>query len=124
MFWTMVPKPLLRQLVSLVIVLGVILAGAAPSWAAMPANGAMSPGMSITAMAHGDCMGMVDPGTANKNLPGKNNDIACGMCAICGVLVSEAPLAELLVRAHEVVFTRELDRSGIAILPALPPPIA
>jgi hypothetical protein len=90
----------------------------------MPANSAMSAGMSMTGMAGGDCMGMVDPGTTNKNLPGKNSDNACGMCATCAVLVSEAPLAELLVRGHEVVFARDVDRSGIAIPPALPPPIA
>jgi len=122
----MLPRPFLRQFVSLVIALGVILAGAAPVWAAMPANSAMSPGMSMTmpGMPDSDCMGMVDSGAANKNLPVKSSNNACGMCATCAVLTLDVPLAELLVRGHEVVFAHDADRNGIAVLPALPPPIA
>ena len=67
---------------------------------------------------------MVDLGTTNKKLPGGNSDNTCGMCATCAVLVPAPPLTELLVRGHEVVFTHDVDRSGIAMPPALPPPIA
>jgi hypothetical protein len=67
-------------------------------------------------------MGTVQHG--DKNLPAKNTDNSCGMCVSCGIPISAALLTQGLYRSSEAVFAHDVNRNGIAILPALPPPIA
>lgn len=110
-----------RRIAALFLALGMVLGIAAPAWAAMPAKALsdmsmMMPGMAMSA----DCMDM-DHG---KNMPAKNTGNDCGLCVACGLPISATLLTEGVYRSSEAVFAHDVNRNGIAILPALPPPIA
>jgi hypothetical protein len=123
MMRTMLHRLFTRHIIAVVVAIGVILSGTAPGWAAknsMPAGMSAMPGMAM----QNDCMDAVKHDGSSKDMPGKTTDNACGMCATCGVPISEALLSERLSRRGETVFTHDVSRSGIATLPALPPPIA
>lgn len=115
-----------RQIVSLVLALGMILGVTLPAWAATPAGAhsdmVMSdmamPGMAMSA----DCMDTMLH--SDKNLPAKNTDKSCGLCVACGLPIAAALLTEGSYLSSESAFTHDANRTGIAILPALPPPIA
>ncbi len=123
---------LARQFATLVLALGVFLGGAAPSWA-MPGmaagNGSMPAGMAMTmpgmAMKN-DRATTPDRGMPAKNAPCKNTDGSCAVCTACAVpavLLQQTSLALLLVGGREIVFALDVNHNGIAVLPALPPPI-
>jgi hypothetical protein len=126
MMHTMLHRLFTRHIIAVIVAVGVVLSGTAPGWAAMPANGSMSDGMSMMpGMAtQNDCMGAAEHSRTGKNLPCKNADNNCGMCVTCGIPISGALLSERLSRRSEAVFTQDVNRNGIATLPALPPPIA
>ncbi|MEY4967275.1 MAG: hypothetical protein RL274_2858 [Pseudomonadota bacterium] len=113
-----------RKFAALVVALGMLLGAMAPSLAAPAISGgmAMMPGMAMSA----DCMEAMDQGAPAKDMPRKMNDGACGLCTACAlpVLLQQTSLAELLSRSGRAAFMRDVDRSSIAVLPALPPPIA
>lgn len=69
-----------------------------------------------------DCMDMAQHD--DKNLPSKNSGNSCGKCATCGIPISASLPTERAYRSSEAVFTHDADRDGIAVLPALSPPIA
>ena len=121
-----------RRFAALVVALGVLLGGAAPSWAvptlqanrAMPAGMAMSmPGMQMQK----DCMAKMDKSTSNNGMPCKNMNGSCVICTVCAlpvVLAQASSAVQLLSRNERTMFAHEVNRNGIDILPALPPPIA
>lgn len=116
----------IRQIVMLVLALGVFLGAATPSWAAfaMSAKASMSTGMSMA--MQGDCMDVMVQGDHDKKIPQKDMRASCGMCVACALQISvQAPLlAERLYRSAGAVFAHDVNLHGIAVLPALPPPIA
>jgi hypothetical protein len=123
MMRSMFHKLFTRHIIAVIVALGVVLSGAAPGWAAgcrMPTGMSMMPGMTM----QNDCMDVAGHGATGKSLPGKSTGNNCGMCATCGIAISGALLSEQLSRRGEAVFTHDVNRSGIATLPALPPPIA
>lgn len=125
----MVARLFPRRLITLVLALGVFLGGAAPSWAVpgmpgkatMPTSMAMKvPGMQIDCMA---TMGKVAP---VKNAPCKSTDSGCAVCTTCAlpvVLFQGSSPIQLLHRGQRIALPRTVNRNGIAVLPALPPPI-
>jgi len=124
----MFPRHFTRQALTLALALGIMLSAAAPSLAvsltlakdSTPTEMAM-PGMAM----QGDCMEAMERGTPSKDMPRKNAGGACGLCIGCGLpVLLQASLAELLYGSSQAVFTHDVTRSSIAVLPALPPPIA
>jgi hypothetical protein len=121
-----------RQVATLVLALGVFLGAAGSSWAipSMAGEDSMPTGMSLMmpGMAMQNCCNSTaERGTPSKNAPCKNTDGGCALCTACGLpiaLLQESSLAELLYRSSETVFMHNVNRNGIATLPALPPPIA
>lgn len=112
-----------RRIVTFVLALGVFLGGAAPSWAAPATPGKTSmPGMTMQS----DCMAMMDKHAPSKGTPCKSSDMNCGVCTSCalpvGLILNSSPV-QLLDRGEKAVFTHDVNRSGIASPPALPPPI-
>jgi hypothetical protein len=118
-----------RQIVTLVLALGIFLSGAAPSWA-MPgmvgkgsAPTSMSMAMPDMAMQNACAP---DQGTATKKAPCKNTDSSCAVCTACAVpvvLLQQTSPVRLILHGQEAVFPQDVNRNGIAVLPALPPPI-
>lgn len=91
----------------------------------MPAKGSkpsdvsmMMPNMAMSA----DCMG--DAQHSDKKIPSKNSGNNCGMCVTCGLPISTALLTEGAYLSRDPVFTYDVNRDGIVVPPALPPPIA
>jgi hypothetical protein len=129
MFPAMSARPFARQIVTLVLALGIFLSGAAPGWAmpGMGGKGSVSAGMAMTmsGMAMQNAC-TPDRGTPNKNVPCKSSDGGCAVCTACAVQVAvlqQSHPVRLLLHGHEAVFPQDVNRNGIAILPALPPPI-
>ncbi|MBS0275517.1 MAG: hypothetical protein JSR55_14310 [Proteobacteria bacterium] len=109
-----------RRIVTFVLALGVFLGGVAPSWA-MPGKASMS-GMTMQS----DCMAMMDKHAPSKGTPCKSPDMNCGVCTSCALpvgLVQNSSPVQFLDRGEKAVFTHDVNRSGIANPPALPPPI-
>ena len=117
----MVQRLFSRQFVSLVLALGMLLGVALPAWAAMPAKAPSDMAMSDMAMS-ADCMDAMQH--SDKNLPSKNTNKSCGLCVTCGLPLSASLLAEGSYLSSDPVVTHDANRTGIAIPPALPPPIA
>lgn len=112
-----------RRIVTFVLALGVFLGGVAPSWAAsaVPSKASM-PGMTM----QGDCMAMMDKHAPSKGTPCKSPDMNCGVCTSCALpvgLIQNSSLVQLLDRGERAAFAHDVNRSGIANPPALPPPI-
>jgi hypothetical protein len=112
-----------RQIVTFVLALGVFLGAAGPSWAvpAMPGKASM-PGMTMQS----DCMAMMDKHAPSKGTPCKSPDMNCGVCTSCALpvgLVQNSSPVQFLDRGERAAFTHDVNRSGIANPPALPPPI-
>lgn len=127
MFRTMVGHTLGRQVAALIVVLGVMLSGSAPAWAVtgmdtMPGMSMAMPGM----VMQNACMAAPDKGSPAKQAPCKNSDSSCATCTACAINVglpqSLASVA-LLYRHVKNVFASDVNPDGIALLPALPPPI-
>ena len=127
MFSCMRFRPFTRRSLTIVLALGVLLSGAAPSWALslLPAPADLSTVVSGMAM-QGDCMAMMHKSVPKKNAPCQNPDSGCLICTSCAVpmVLADEP-SQLLVprRGEKVVFVYDVSRGGINILPALPPPI-
>lgn len=116
-------KVFARRIVAFVLALGVFLGGVAPSWAApaMPGTASM-PGMTMQS----DCMAMMDKQAPSKGTPCKSPDMNCGVCTSCALpvtLIQDSSPIQLLNRGERAAFTHDVNRSGIANPPALPPPI-
>jgi hypothetical protein len=129
MVHAMVARPFARRIVTLVLALGVFLSGAAPSWAmpTIPAIGTMPAGvsMSMPGMAMQTAC-TPDRGTPTKNAPCKNTDSSCAVCTACAVpvvLLQQTSPVRLTLHGQDAVFPQDVNRNGIAVLPALPPPI-
>ena len=127
---TMFTRLFARQIVTLVLALGIFLSGAAPSWAmpGMAGKGSMPSSMSMAMpdMAMNTCLATSDRGTPNKNAPCKSTDSSCAVCTACAVPVAvlqQSSPVRLLLHGHDAVFPQDVSRNGIAVLPALPPPI-
>ena len=121
-----------RRIAALIVALGIFLSGAAPALA-VPVMGDMGsmPGMSMMmldmAMQSG-CAGMTMPGKGDpaKQVPCKNSDGSCAVCAGCVInigLVPEIAPAAVLYHRGSRVFAGNVNPDGIASPPALPPPI-
>lgn len=130
MFRTMVGRTFGRQFAALIVALGVMLSGSAPAWAVPAVTGMNTmPGMSMalpgTTMQNA-CMATPDKGSPAKQAPCKNSDSSCATCAGCAINVG-LPQAfssvGLLYRDIDGVFASDVNPDGIALLPALPPPI-
>ena len=127
----MVARLFARRIVALVLALGIFLSGAAPSWAMPSASGKSPTSAGMSMMLPGMAMqntyiGTPDKGAPNKGMPCKNMDTSCAVCTACALpvaLLQDSSLIQLLVRGNETVFAQDVNRSGIAVLPALPPPI-
>jgi len=127
----MLARLLTRRIVTFVLALGIFLSGAAPSWA-MPGDAgerSAPADMSMTMpdmMMQSACMDTPDKGAPNKGIPCKSMDASCAVCAACGLVVAllqgSSPV-QLLVQGSDAVFAPRVNRHGIAVLPALPPPI-
>lgn len=118
-----------RRIATVILALGVFLSGATPSWAMTDVTGKNSTPASMSMMMPGmamHCSGMVDDGAPNKGAPCKSTDAGCAVCTACalsvGLLQDSSPIPAL-VRGEKVVFAQDANRNGIAVLPALPPPI-
>jgi hypothetical protein len=123
MILSMLGKLFSRRIAALFLALGMLLGVAAPAWAAMSAKAPSDMSMMMAGMAMPeDCMGTAQHN--DKNMPAKNSGMSCGICVACGLPISGALLTQGLYRSGEAVFAHDADHSGIAILPALPPPIA
>jgi hypothetical protein len=131
MVQTMIARLFTRRIVAFVLALGLFLNGAVPSWAtpstdgksSMPAG--MSMAMSGMAMQNDH---MISPGRDASNKPGpcKSTDGSCAVCMACAIpvaLVQDSLPIRLLDRGEKAIFARDVNRNGIAVLPALPPPI-
>ena len=126
----MVARLFPRRFITLVLALGLFLGGAAPSWAvpSMPGKATMPTGMAM--MMPGmqiDCMATIGKGAPVKNVPCKSTDNGCAVCTACAlpvVLLHESSPVQLLYRGERAAFPHIANRNGIAVLPALPPPIA
>ena len=119
----------MRQAITLLLALGVLLGAAAPSLAmsmALKRDLAPTGMLMMTGMAmSSDCMEAMERGAPNKSLPRKNVSAACGVCTGCALpVLPQTSFSELLYGSSQNVFTHDAIQSGIAILPALPPPIA
>lgn len=131
MFPTMSARLFTRQIVTLVLALGVFLSGAAPSWAmpVMWGKGSMPSDMSMTMpdmTMQNSGLGTSEHGTPSKNAPCKSSDGSCTVCTACAlpiVLVQDSSPIRLLDSGDEAVFAQDVNHNGIAVLPALPPPI-
>jgi hypothetical protein len=126
----MVIRVLARHIATLVLALGVFLGGAAPSWAmlsmsgtdSMPAGMAMTmPGM-VMQNAHSPSL---EKGTSQKDTPCKGSNACCAICAACALPVAliQDTSSIVLSGGQTVPFPEDVNRNGLAILPALPPPI-
>lgn len=120
-----------RRIVMMVVALGIVLSGADPSLAMigvvgkdlMPAGmSIMMPGMAMQC----DCSGMAYDRGSNTGSPCKTKDAGCALCTTCALPVGlrqDSSLFQLFARGSEIVFTQDVNRCGIAVRPALPPPI-
>jgi hypothetical protein len=129
MVHNMIGTALTHRIVTLVLALGMFLGGAAPSWAisATPQPGKDSmPGMTMPAMAmQGDCMGMMAKNT-HKDAPCQRQGMGCAVCVGCALPVAMIPdssRVQLTYRELRPPFSNDVNPNGIAVLPALPPPI-
>ena len=123
MILSMLGKLFLRRIAALFFALGMLLGVAAPAWAAMSPKAPSDMSMMMPGMAMPeDCMGTAQHD--GKNMPAKSSHNSCGICVACGLPISGALLSQGLCRSGEAAFTHDVNRDGIAILPALPPPIA
>ncbi|MBI3676971.1 MAG: hypothetical protein HY243_10200 [Proteobacteria bacterium] len=121
-----------RQIVAFVLALGVTLSGAAPSWAmpGAPGKGTMPAGMSMTMSGTAmqkDCMASMERGTPNKGMPRKGSDNSCAVCTVCcalpvAAIQNSAPF-RLFDGNDRTALPPDVSRNGVAVLPALPPPI-
>src|SRR5258706_7608879 len=120
-----------RRIATLVLAFGMFLNGAAPSWAVPAAAGRgsmhagmamMMPGMAV----QNACAAMPNKGDINKHAPCKSADGNCVVCAACGlsfaVIQVTSPIRSL-DSGDQPRFGHDASRNGIALLPALPPPI-
>ena len=132
MFRAMLGRLVARQIVSVVLALGVFLSGAAPSWAAQlppPAKDMKQASMTMTmpGTAMQDCMIMMGKSMPKQNAPCKSPDggcaAVCTSCALPVALIDEAMPAPVLPGDGEGVFAYDVNPSDISTPPALPPPI-
>ena len=119
-----------RQIVTLVLALGIFLSGMAPTWAvpsvsgkgSMPRTEMTMPGMAM----QNTCMTTMDKGTPGKGAPCKSTDAGCAVCTACALpvaLIQASFAVHLLDRGEKAIFTHDVNPDSIAVLPALPPPI-
>lgn len=132
MFCLMLSRLVARQIVSVVLALGIFLSGAAPSWAAsllLPVKDTKptSISMAMPGMAMPDCMTMMGKSTPKQNAPCKSPDggcaAVCTSCALPVALIDETVPAPVLLGDDDGVFANDMNRSDISTPPALPPPI-
>ncbi len=128
MFPTMFQR-LAHQVVTLVLALGISLGGIAPSWAAAALGGKSSSPAAMAMSMPGMVMQSAYMGSPDKSMPGKpckNMDSSCAMCTGCAIqtaLLQETSFVRLLVRGYKTALPQDANRDGIAVVPALPPPI-
>jgi hypothetical protein len=82
----------------------------------------MMPGMAM----HNDCAGMVDNRAPTKGTPCKSTDAGCALCTACALsfgLLQDSWPVQAVLRGEKMTFAQDVNRNGIAVLPALPPPI-
>lgn len=123
MVLSMFGKVFARRIVTFVLALGVFLGATAPSWAVPAMSGkALMLGMTM----QNDCMAMMNKTAPNKGTPCKSSNMNCGICTACALpvtLIQDSSPIQLLNRGERAAFTHDVNRSGIANPPALPPPI-
>lgn len=120
-----------RRILTAILALGIVLSGAAPSWA-MPFAQAQKKDATLASMTmpgtamRSDCMAMMAKSTSQKNMPCKNPDGSCAAvcmsCALPIALLAES-LVPMLGHDSDGNFTSDVNRNGVSSPPALPPPI-
>jgi hypothetical protein len=79
----------------------------------------------MSSMAMDDCMGMMDKDSPAKKMPSKGGDLSCTICAFCAVNVGLTGLIPAPFSRHREagLIVSDVNPDGIAVPPALPPPI-
>lgn len=112
-----------RKIASLIVALGVSLSGIGPVWAAPMESGDSMVAMTMTGMPS-PCAAAMEQSEPTKQAPAKRVHRSCAVCIACAVNIGFSQGFSPASNDDQVrAFFRDVDRTGIAVLPALPPPI-
>ena len=121
----MAPRFLGRRIVALVVALGVSFSAVAPALA-VPAGDSVMAGMTMPGVTmDSGCMEAAQKSLPAKQAPGKSTRGSCSLCISCAVNIDLASaIAEtFLWHRGDRLMGADVSPDGIAIPPALPPPI-
>lgn len=123
----MVSRRLVQRIAACLVALGMLFSGAAPSWARPMAGSRNAASMAVTmpSIAMDDCMTMMGKDSPAKKMPSKSGDLSCTICAFCAVNVGLTGLIPAPFSRHREagLIVSDVNPDGIAVPPALPPPI-
>ena len=124
----MVSRRLIQRIAACLVALGLLFSGAVPGWARPMAgnrNAAANMAVTMPSMAMDDCMAMMGKDSSPKKMPSKSGDLSCTICAFCAVNVGLTSLipAPFSRQRDAGLIVSDVNPDGIAVPPALPPPI-
>lgn len=124
----MVSRQLVQRIAACIVALGMLFSSAAPGWARpMAGNRSATPNMvvAMSNIAMDDCMAMTGRDSPPKKMPSKSGDLSCTICAFCAVNVGVTGLIPAPFSRHREagLIVSDVNPDGIAVPPALPPPI-
>ena len=114
-----------RRIVALIVALGVSFSAVAPALA-VPAGDSVMAGMTTSGVAmDSGCMEAAQKSLPAKQAPAKRTHGSCSLCISCAVNIdlSSAISATFLWHRGGRLMGADVSPDGVAIAPALPPPI-
>lgn len=114
-----------RRILALIVALGMSFSTVAPALAVPAGDNNVMAGMTMPGM-DGGCMEAAQKSMPAKQLPGKSNRGSCSLCISCAVnidLGSALIAAPFLWHRGDRLTGTDARPDGVAIPPALPPPI-
>ena len=112
-------------MIALAVALGMFFSALPPALAFPVSDNSVMAGMTMPGM-DGGCMGTAQQSMPSKQAPMKNSRGSCSFCISCAVNIDFASAliaAPFLWRRSDRLTGTEARPDGVAILPALPPPI-
>lgn len=122
----MIARPFGLQIAAMITALGIFLGAVAPALA-VPQDANTMSDMTMAGMTmDGSCMEAALKSMPTKQLPEKSNRSSCTLCISCAVNIDSASVltAPAIWRRTDRLMGSDSNSDGVAIVPALPPPIS